>query len=154
MEMVPPQKWRASPCFMGGIFSSALWRSLLLCIGAVGLAAAQETYGIMAVAIGNATTFRNEHSSLFENYLSEQVSQALGRSIRFDLTGVGLNDASNTLFDRVQSGAVHFVYAFPNIHACLESEFGLSALATVRKKYTLQGQDYFLNRYGGVIIVR
>ena len=101
----------------------------------------------MGVSIGPVATFIRDFKPTFEFYLSEQVSRALGRNISFRLIGVSLNVAEkDTIFDFVESKSLDFVYSAPNMLGCLESEFDFQLLATMRKRYMVDGQEYILNR--------
>jgi hypothetical protein len=106
-----------------------------------------ETYTIAGLAIGSTQIFLRDFKPTFENYLSEEVSQKMGRTISFKLIAVSINAEQNSIFDLVESRQVDFVYSFPNIFGCLESEFDISPLATVRKDVTVSGRKYNLNRY-------
>jgi hypothetical protein len=105
-----------------------------------------ESYTIVGVSIGPVPTFLRDFKPTFEFYLSEQVSRTLGRNISFRLTGVSLNAEKDTIFDLVESKSVDFVYSAPNMLGCLESEFDIQLLATMRKRYLVDGQEYILNR--------
>ncbi len=105
-----------------------------------------ESYTIVGVSIGPVANFLRDFKPTFEFYLSEQVSRAIGRNISFTLTGVSLNAENDTIFDLVESKSVDFVYSTPNMLGCLESEFDIQLLATMRKRYMVNGQEYILNR--------
>ncbi len=105
-----------------------------------------ESYTIVGVSIGPVATFIRDFKPTFELYLSEQVSFAVGRNITFRLIGVSLNAEKDTIFDLVESKSVDFVYSAPNMLGCLESEFDLQLLATMRKRYMINGAEYILNR--------
>jgi hypothetical protein len=105
-----------------------------------------ESYTVVGVSIGPVATFIRDFKPTFEFYLSEQVSRALARNISFRLIGVSLNAEKDTIFDLVESKSVDFVYSAPNMLGCLESEFDIQLLATMRKKYIVDGQEYILNR--------
>ncbi len=105
-----------------------------------------ESYTIVGVSIGPVATFLRDFQPTFEFYLSEQVSKAVGRNVSFSLIGVSLNAENDTIFDLVESKRVDFVYSAPNMLGCLESEFDIQLLATMRKRYVVDGQEYILNR--------
>jgi hypothetical protein len=106
-----------------------------------------ETYTIAGLAIGSTQIFLRDFKPTFESYLSEEVSQKMGRTVTFKLIAVSINADQNTIFDLVLSREVDFIYSFPNIFGCLESEFDVSPLATVRKDVIVSGKKYNLNRY-------
>ncbi len=105
-----------------------------------------ESYTIVGVSIGPVAAFLRDFRPTFEFYLSEQVSKAVGRNVSFSLIGVSLNAENDTIFDLVESKRVDFVYSAPNMLGCLESEFDIQLLATMRKRYVVDGQEYILNR--------
>ena len=74
------------------------------------------------------------------------MSQTLGRQIFFNLKGVSVNADKDTIFDMIEGSRVDFVYSAPYILGCLESEFEIQPLATVRKRYVIGGKEYILNR--------
>ena len=149
------------------------WFVMCVLAGNLFCPSASESYVIVGVSIGPVSNFLRDFKPTFEVYLSDQVSKILGRNISFSLTGVSLNAESDTIFDLVESRRVDFVYSAPYIMGCLESEFDLQLLATIRKRYVVENQEYILNRYnllpftifvkimmikkiryGGVILVR
>jgi hypothetical protein len=105
-----------------------------------------ETFTVVGVSIGPVANFIRDFKPTFEFYLSEQVSRALGRNVSFRLIGVSLNAEKDNIFDLVESKSVDFVYSAPNMLGCLESEFDIQLLATMRKRYMVDGQEYILNR--------
>jgi hypothetical protein len=121
--------------FLAALFASHFW-----------CACHSETYTIVGVSIGPVASFLKDFQPTFEFYLSEQVSRSLGRNISFKLTGVSLNAEKDTIFELVESNSVDFIYSAPYVLGCLESEFDLQLLATVRKRYVVNGLEYILNR--------
>ena len=107
----------------------------------------RENYTIVGVSIGPPASFVLDFRPTFEFYLSQKVSQTLGRQISFNLKGVSINEKDNTIFDMIESNRVDFVYSAPYILGCLESEFEVQPLATVRKRYVVSGKEYILNRH-------
>jgi hypothetical protein len=107
-----------------------------------------DSYTIVGVSIGPVATFLRDFRPTLEYYLSEQVSKTVGRNISFKLTGVSLNAEKDTIFELVESKSVDFVYSAPNMLGCLDSEFDIKFLATMRKKYTIKGEEFILNRRG------
>jgi hypothetical protein len=105
-----------------------------------------ESYRIAGVAIGPSQFFLRDFRPTFEDYLSAAVTEELRRPITFTLSAISINAVNDSIFDAVESERVDFVYSIPNIFGCLESEFDISPLATVRKKYILSEQLYVLNR--------
>ena len=59
---------------------------------------------------------------------------------------VSINADKDTIFDMIEGSRVDFVYSAPYILGCLESEFEIQPLATVRKRYVIGGKEYILNR--------
>ena len=108
---------------------------------------ASENYTIVGVSIGPPAGFVTDFKPTFESYLSQKVSQTLGREIFFNLKGVSINADKDTIFDMIESNRVDFVYSAPYILGCLESEFVIQPLATVRKRYNISGKEYILNRH-------
>ncbi len=134
-----------------------------------------ENYVIMAVSIGPPDLLVADFKPTLQYYLTQQVSLALGRPVSFELKAVSLNANVDTIFDIMEAKKADFVYSAPYVMECLESEFDLQLLVTLRKKYTIAGKNYILNRsvayihnfriitnsyffssyrYGGVIITR
>ena len=105
-----------------------------------------ENYTIVGVSIGAPASFVSDFKPTFEYYLSQTVSQKLGRQIYFSVQGVSINADKNTIFDMIESNQVDFVYSAPYILGCLESEFVIQPLATLRKRYNISGKEYILNR--------
>jgi hypothetical protein len=119
-----------------------LWTILLISLPK----AIAESYRITGVAIGPPQIFLRDFRPTFEDYLSEAVTEELRRPITFSLSAISINAANDSIFDMVESESADFVYSIPNIFGCLESEFNISPLVTIRKKYTLSEQQYVLNR--------
>lgn len=105
-----------------------------------------ESYRIAGVAIGPPQIFLRDFRPTFEDYLSAAVTDELRRPISFSLSAISINAANDSIFDMVEYQRIDFVYSIPNIFGCLESEFNIVPLATVRKQYTLSEQQYILNR--------
>ena len=125
--------------------AAALQRSALIFILSLPFCAS-ENYTIVGVSIGPPASSVSDFKPTFENYLSQQVSQTLGRQIFFNLKGVSVNADKDTIFDMIEGSRVDFVYSAPYILGCLESEFEIQPLATVRKRYVIGGKEYILNR--------
>ncbi len=108
---------------------------------------ASENYTIMGVSIGPPASLVSDFKPTFEFYLSQKVSQIVGRQIFFNLKAVSINADKDTIFDLIESNRVDFVYSAPYILGCLESEFEIQPLVTVRKRYLVAGKEYILNRH-------
>jgi hypothetical protein len=107
---------------------------------------AGENYTIVGVSIGPPSGFVSDFKPTFEFYLSQQVSKMLGRDIYFTIKGVSINADKDTIFDMIEGNRVDFVYSAPYILGCLESEFEVQPLATVRKRFMINGTEYILSR--------
>jgi hypothetical protein len=108
---------------------------------------AAENYTIVGVSIGPPASFVSDFKNTFEYYLSQKVSKTLGRQIFFTVKGVSINADKDTIFDMIEKNGVDFVYSAPYILGCLESEFVIQPLVTVRKRYVISGKEYILNRH-------
>jgi ABC-type amino acid transport substrate-binding protein len=82
--------------------------------------------------------------------LNKEVGSKFSPQIRFVLRPVD----SVSIFTAVESGLVDFVFPITQVFSCIDSEFGLMPLALIRRSYTIKGQNYVLNRYGGVMVTR
>lgn len=104
---------------------------------------------IAGLPIKGVPTLMNMWNLTFEQHLNNYFNSSLGYS------GIGADDTFKLepklfqeMYDSVSAGSVDFVYTNPGMFACLEAEFGLTAIATQTNKR--QGQ--VLSKFGGVFI--
>ena len=126
----------------------SIWRWTLFCTlcSYFQISKAETMYTIVGLSIGPVSTFLSDFKPMFEGYLTQAVSAAINRTVGFKLQAVSLNAEKDSIFDIVESKRSDFIYSSPNVYACLESEFGIRPLATVRKKYKIRDRMYVLNR--------
>jgi hypothetical protein len=105
-----------------------------------------EHYVVMAVTSGSPDAFISSFKPTLQFYLTQQVSLELGRPVSFELRAVSINADQNSIFDYVESKTVDFVFASPYLMGCLESEFDIQILVTLRRKYIVSGKAVVINR--------
>ena len=119
-------------------------------IAVEGLRAQKLTYVIAGMTTGDGSTWPARYKPTFETYLNSEVGTKFTPPINFVLKAVDSVD----IFTLAGSGMADFVYPTSGIFSCLDSEFGLMPLATIRRSYVIDDQQYLLNKYGGVMVVR
>ncbi|GAB5364379.1 hypothetical protein AAMO2058_000965100 [Amorphochlora amoebiformis] len=108
--------------------------------------ASKEVWKIGGLAIRGPTDFHARFSPTFSTYLTETVGPQFNPPIRFESIAL---DFSST-FTQVEQASVDFIYTNPSAFSCLESEFDVSAIVTLRN--FRQGNE--LTRFGGIIFTR
>ena len=66
----------------------------------------------------------------FETYLSSEVSRSMGENVTFELLKA---DGSLPIRDIVSNEVFDFYFTAPQIVACLEAQFSVQPLLTIRK---------------------
>ena len=142
--------------------------ALLVIAALQGEAEGKNQYIVGGLAITGAAKLFQQFNSTFATYLTLAVRQnPKYQNISFQLISLDfystfdLVSCHNFLqthaiqskhlvvcpFDQVEQGAIDFVYTNPSIYSCLESEFQLTSLATLRNL----ALNIEVDQFGGVI---
>lgn len=111
----------------------------------------QRRYRVGVLANRGIVTAVDEFRATFSDYLSEAVGkQFFDPPISFEMIPFEFGDVLRDL----QNESIDFVFANPSVFACVEAESGASSLATVVSKRQVDGTEFVLDQFGGVIIAK
>ncbi|CBJ26732.1 diguanylate cyclase/phosphodiesterase with PAS/PAC sensor(s) [Ectocarpus siliculosus] len=107
------------------------------------MAAENKTYRIGGLAITGTEAFLESFEPTFSAYLNQTVGEVYP-GVGFIAVPLAFDD----VWDAVSSASVDFLFLNPGSASCMESEFGVSAILSLRN--FRQGNE--LNLFGGVVI--
>lgn len=107
----------------------------------------QTTFRVGVLAIRGNETAWSEFGPTFSTYLTYRVGRVFDPPVRFEVRPL----AFTPILDGAVSGDYDFVFANPSIFSCLESEVGATSLVSMVALRKVNGQEYKLNKFGGVI---
>lgn len=110
----------------------------------------KRVYRVGVLANRGVETAYDEFSDTFADYLSITVGESYNPPVAFEMVAVEFGDALREL----QRDSIDFTFANPSVFSCVESESGASSLATIVSTRRVDGSDFELEEFGGVIIAR
>lgn len=110
----------------------------------------KATYKIGVHAVLGLDEAFSDNAEALGHYLTVTAGQRFDPPIAFNVVPYYFDG----LFTAMENNEIDFVYANPGIYACIGTQVGATALATVIKHLEVRGQAFDLDVYGGVIAAR
>ncbi len=114
------------------------------------LRSTRSNFTIAGECTGNTSLWFSLYRHILEEHLNLAVGLNFSPTINFTLRALNTTEIS----EQVLARTVDFVLLSPITYVCLDTEVGLTPLATLAYNVSILGQQYALTKQGGAVIAR
>ncbi|GAB5363215.1 hypothetical protein AAMO2058_000864500 [Amorphochlora amoebiformis] len=106
----------------------------------------KQNWKIGGLAIRGGKEFIEHFKPTFVDFLTERVSPLFSHPITFEIIPYNFS----SIYTAVENKEVDFIFINPSIFSCMETEYGIAAILTIRSLRL----NYELDKFGGVFFTR